>query len=123
MIFWRGLGFLIPVAAVPAYLLAEFAGGLINANPDLENILFYLIAAPVCLILGIAVKVYRKSTCEVAEVEDEKTGKVKRMFIKRKTDSETGESSGVIIKDTFMFIPMMLWPVVCIILGIFVFLF
>jgi uncharacterized protein YacL len=115
MIIWKGLGILVPLVIVPAYFLTTFI--LNDINHPFANPLLFWMASPFCLALSFAIKKYRRATCDEAITENKRTGKEKVVLVKRHTNKKTGEVFETIMEDSFFFIPVRFWFVVCIVLG------
>ena len=108
MLFWNGLGFLIPLA-----LLAS--GGIniaIFGEENMSNPLLFAIACPICFIVGMGVKWYRSRTCE-HEILVMRNGKEKEIPVIYKINKSTGVTETMVVRDTFFFIPVEYWSIVC----------
>ncbi len=113
MIFWQGMGFLVPVTLFLAYPIQNFI--IISANRALS---LYWTAAILCLVVDFFVKKYRSSTCEEIVLTNDSTGKEKKHLVKYFTNMKTGEQYAKYVKDTFFWIPIKNFGIIFFLLGI-----
>ena len=104
---WRGLGFLVPVVFFVAVgIVILFFDGRVYTN-----LLIFLITTVLCLIIGIIIKVYRKSTCERSTIVTT-TGIEKEVLVINKINKKTGITETTIVQDTFFGIHVIYWSIV-----------
>jgi len=89
-----------------------------NGDSNIENMLLFLFSAIFCLVIGWLIMKYRRNTCEESVLRDEKTQKEKTVFIQRKVNTKTGEEIIFVVKDTFFGLPIMIWSIIFVILGV-----
>ena len=110
IIIWKGYGIFV--------LLALCLGAVITMMfPPMAEyqrlVFFYGIGALNCYIVDKLAKKRRNATCEVHVEVNEKTGKSKAQYYKRK-----GVNQLELVKDSFFWIPLSAWCYICSVLGI-----
>ena len=108
MFIWNGLGFLVPLALMATAAIYQ----VIVSEENMVNSLFFLIACPICLIVGFGIKWYRSRTCE-HEILVMRNGKEKEVPVIYKINKSTGVTETIFVRDTFFFIPVEYWGIVC----------
>ena len=119
IIVWKGFGFLIPVVflmgtGIVVWLfppMAQYTG----------NVYIYGMITLLSFGLDWLVKKRRNATCEVHTEVNEKNGRTKTRYYKRKADRGTGGAYLFPVEDSFFWIPLRIWPYVFAVLAIVMF--
>ncbi|MCL2109914.1 MAG: hypothetical protein FWH20_11295 [Oscillospiraceae bacterium] len=110
---WRGLGFFVPLSfAVACVIVIAFSG-----ESNYDNFFLFLLTALFCLVSGILIKRYRRSTCE-RNVIDFGNGKEKEVLVLKIANKTTGETYTVVVKDTFFGIDVVYWSIINAVLSV-----
>jgi len=108
---WRGLGYLVPLSVAAAVAITIYLP-INQKDGKLTNMVVYIVAAVLCLVAGVAVEAYRRSTSQVHVIRNERTGKEKKSRVVFETNTTTGEKFMVVVKDTFFGIPILYWGII-----------